>query len=114
MIDDVSNHKMIGQLNEELVKALTRARLQIKAKPEVEMTHPKIYMKQELRGREVCQQPSGFMSSWLPCSLNFDKYYPKRFPKGAGAPTNYQLTHSNAKFHFQKMRYSPPKINREQ
>ena len=54
---------MIGQLSEELVKALTKARLQIKTKPEVEMTHPKIYMEPELRGREVCQQPSGFMSN---------------------------------------------------
>ena len=71
---------MIGQLSEELVKALTKARLQIKTKPEVEMTHPKIYMEPELRGREVCQQPSGFMSNWLQCSLYFDKYYPKRVP----------------------------------
>ena len=104
------------RFKEELVKALTRARLQIEAKPDEGKTDPKINtepelrgrkatdqfkeelvarlqlrlnqkevgktdMEPELRGREVCQQPSGFMSSWLICSLNFDKYFPKRFPR---------------------------------
>ena len=104
------------RFKEELVKALSRARLQIEAKPEEGKTDPKINtepelrgrkatdqfkeelvaklqlrlnqkevgktdMEPELRGREVCQQPSGFMSSWLICYLNFDKYFPKRFAR---------------------------------
>ena len=61
---------MMVQLKEELVERLQLRLNQKEPKPET-----------ELQGREVCQQPSGFLSNWLQCSLNFDKYYPKRFRK---------------------------------
>ena len=64
---------MADQLKEELVKGIfDQIEAKIEAQPEVEMTEPK-----ELVGREVCQQPSGFLSTWLQCSMNFDKLYPR-------------------------------------
>ena len=70
---ELRGRKATEQFKEELV-----ARLQLRLnQKEIGKTD----MEPELRGREVCQQPSGFMSSWLICSLNFDKYFPKRFAR---------------------------------
>ena len=66
---------MMDQLKQELAKDVSdQIDAKIKAQPVVEMNEQK---SEELVGREVCQQSSGFISSWLQCSMEFDKWYPK-------------------------------------
>ena len=62
---------MMDQLKQELAKEVYD---KTNAEPVVEMNEQKT---EELVGREVCQQSSGFISSWLQCSMEFDKWYPK-------------------------------------
>ena len=62
---------MMDQLKQELAKEVYD---KTNAEPVVEMNEQKT---EELVGREVCQQSSGFLSSWLQCSMEFDKWYPK-------------------------------------
>ena len=61
---------MMDQLKQELAKEVYD---KTNAEPVVEMNEQKT---EELVGREVCQQSSGFMT-FMTCSMNFDKWYPK-------------------------------------
>ena len=74
MTDDVFKRVMMDQLKQELAKDVSDQKdAKIKAQPVVEMNEQK---SEELVGREVCQQSSGFMT-FMTCSMNFDKWYPK-------------------------------------